>query len=347
MKAITHFVAAAALGSTLAACGSASVEAPPSLQAVRAVEVRVGAVVEGRDYLAEVVPSRTVRVLAQVPGGVSELAVETGERAERGEVLVRVAAPDVEARLDRVRAERGRAEREQSFACQQRDADRTLAQSGDLATVQLDRSETGCAAATLAVSAARAGEREATVAGTRSAEHAPFDGEVLAHLVDVGQTVMPGTPLVQFGSVERQLRLRVPDGDLADIQVGTVVNSPIGSGRVVEIGASAVGPARLVEVLVDLEAQPGQRIGTTTTATAVITERASATSVPLGAVGEDDAGSYIFAVREQAAHRVDVHVGPRQDGWVAIDPPLDPGSLVVASALSTVDPTRPVLVVKP
>jgi len=343
MKAITYFL----LAGLLAGCGTEPGDAQLEVQAVRGVEVRQGSVLEGRRYLAEVVPADTVRVLAQVPGTVSEVAVSEGIAVHEGTALVHISAPDIAARIARVSADRGRAERERDFACAQVDTDRALAEAGDLPTIQLDRSEKGCASATLAVEAAKAAESEVSVAGRRSGERAPFDGEVLAQMVDVGQTVMPGTPLLSYGSRERNLRLRVPAADLDDIAVGMRVHSALGSGDVVEVGAQAMGPGRLVELLVRPDESLEVRPGSTTTATVVVAARAQTSSVPDDALVQRDGGSYVLLIEGTALRRVDVTVGPRQDGWVAVDPPFAEGSVVVSGGVAALELNRPVLAVMP
>ncbi len=345
MKVNIYFKIASLL---LLGCNAEPVEPDVRPQAVRTVEVRVGPVVEGRAHLAEVVPASTVVVLAQVPGTVSERSVTEGAPVAEGDVLLRVAAPDIAARIARARAERARAERERDFACAQLDTDRLLAGTGDIASVQLDISEKGCASAALAVEATRAAEREATVAGTRAVERAPYDGEVLVAMVDQGQTVMPGKPLLQYGSRQRQLRLRVPQSDLAGVALDTRVQSELGTGHVVQIGAQAMGPGRLVEVLVALEGEPAAappRVGSVLTATVVLDERAVASAVPRSSLAEDEQGAFVFVVEDQQLRRVNVALGPQQDGWVAVEPALAAGSLVVSGDLTGLELDRPVLAV--
>jgi RND family efflux transporter MFP subunit len=346
MKASTRFVWMSLL--TLASCGSKPrpIERVP-LQAVRVQEVRSGPVVEGRSYLAEVVPAQTVRILAQVPGTVAELGADEGAELTQGALIARIVAADVAARRARVRAERRRAELERDFACAQLETDRVLAKAGDLPRVQLERSEKACASGRLAVEAALAVEREASVAGTRATETAPFDGQVLTYLVDVGQTVMPGTPLARYGSREHRLRLRVVANDLQDISVGTRVVTPAGDGRVVEIGAQALGPGRLYDVSVSLADAGGLHMGETLSVTLVTDERPDATAVPESALGVDEDGTYVLVEEDARLRRVDVTVGPRERGWVAIEPALPPGTHVVTTPLSGLDLGRPVLAVAP
>lgn len=350
MKASIHFltILPAALGLVFLACAppqAAEVRTAP--QAVRATEVRIGPLVHGRTHLAEVVPEQLVKVIAQVPGTVTALAVAEGAPAVYGAPLVLVSAPDVAARVARVRSERKRAERERDFACSTVKTDRALAKSGDLASIALDRSERGCASAELAVEGARAGEREASVAKSRGVERAPFDGEVLLHLVDNGQTVMPGTPLLHFASRERLLRIRVPESDLEGIAVGGQVRSKMGVGRITSVGAQAMGPGRLVELLIKMNDDLKARVGTTLSATLVTARAENASAVPDGAIAGIDKRHYVMVIENHTLRRVDVKLGIRQGGWTEVLPSLPKGTQVVASAVATLDAEAPILVVMP
>ncbi|MCA9492063.1 MAG: efflux RND transporter periplasmic adaptor subunit [Alphaproteobacteria bacterium] len=324
----------------------AQVQEPP--QAVRATAPRSGPVVEGRTYLGELAPERSVRVVAQVPGTVVGFDADEGAQVAAGATLVRVTAPDVAARVERVRAERGRAEAERDFLCTQLDTDRVLAAAGDLPAVKLAASERACSSAGHAVEAAHAAEREAGVAGSRAVERAPFEGTVLDHLVDPGQTVMPGTPLLRFGSSNKVLTVRIPQHAASDVTVGTRADSELGGGRVIEVGAQAMGPARLVEIVVSLDhPADGARVGTSWPVTLVADERVDGVAVPEDALGQDEGGSFVFLVEGDRLRRHGVELGPRQDGWVVIEPPPPGELLVVSGAVSGLDPERRVLAVTP
>ncbi len=322
-------------------------EKKASPQAVRSTEVRVGSMVQGSTHLAEVVPERIVKVIARVPGTVTTLAIAEGSGAVYGTALARVSAPDVAARVARIHSERKRAERERDFVCSTLKTDRVLAQSGDLASIQLDRSERACASAKLAVDGAKAGEREASVAKARSVERAPFDGEVLMHLVDVGQSVMPGSPILQWASRERLLRINVPDSDLQGLEVGGSISSNIGQGKILSIGAQAMGPGRVIELLVKMDSKIDLRVGTTLNATLVVKQAHNASSVPLSALGGNDSANYLMLIEKNKLRRYPVLPGVTENGWVAFTPPLPKGTQVVNGAVSSLDPAGAILVVTP
>ncbi len=349
MKVNTYFALSfAALVFASAACSPPpAAEIPPAPQAVRVAEVRLGPISKSRSHLAEVVAKQSINILARVPGTIVALPIAEGSSAAQGSALARVAAPDVAARVSRVRSERKRAQRERDFACTTLKTDRVLAKSGDLPSIQLDRSERACSSANLAVEAAQAGEREASVANSRSTERAPFAGEVLMHLVDEGQSVMPGMPLLKYVSTERQLRLTLPLSDLKGIEVGASVDSPIGTGHVISIGSQALGPGRMIEVLITMDAPVKTRLGTSLTVSLITENVANASAIPEGALGGAEGAHYIFAVEGEKLHRYDVKIGVQSKGWTAITPALPKGSLVVVGALSSLDSNAPILVVKP
>ena len=346
MRIIFPLIASLSLISMSCGEGDDSRQLPP--QAVRVVQARRGDVVQGRSYLAEVVSHGTVQVMARVQGTVASLPVAVGQAAQGEEVLVRLAAPDVMARLNRVHADRQRAEAERDFVCGRLETDRLLQQAGDMAPDQLDVSEKNCAAARLAASAARSAEEEVSAVSARSLERAPYTGFVLEHLTEPGQTVMPGMPLVLFGTEERELLLRVPATDLADgLGRGTAALFDGGQGVVSSVGGWAKGPGQLVELRVQVEDQQAlPPVGATTSVKLVQDAREGASSVPMDALGHDEAGSYLLLVQGDRAQRTAVIPGPRDAGWVAVDPALPLDSLVVVGQVGAVDTERQVLAVQ-
>ena len=346
-KAITYFVALVLTGALVSGCDRAAPAPEPELpQPVRVVDVRQGPVVEGRRYLASVVPADTVRILAEVPGTVVDLPVEAGAAAQRGDLLVRIGAPEMGARVARAGAERSRAQQARDFACEHVQTDRELAANGVITAEQLDVSETSCASAEAALAAATAAGDEVGAASAKTAARAPFAGRVLEHFVDIGQTVMPGTPLVLHGTEELQLLVRVPQSEIAGgVGLGDAVTFLGGRGEVIEIGGQAKGPGALVDVRVSLPGAGRRIVGATVPVRIVVAESAAATSVPIESIGSDEQGDYVLVVRDGAATRTQVTLGARAAGWVAIEPAPPAGTRVIVRGVERVDPSIPVLAV--
>jgi len=319
-------------------------EAPP--QAVRVIEVRQGPMVEGRRFLGAVVAADTIRVLAEVPGTVVDLPVDVGALAGRGALVVRIGAPEMAARVARVKAEQSRAQQAADFACSHVETDRQLAASGVITSEQLDVSETNCASASAALAAAGAARDEAGAASAKTAERAPFAGRVLEHFVSVGQTVMPGTPLVLYGTEELELLVRVPQAEIAaGVTLGAAVTFEGGRGKIREIGGHGKGPGALVDVRVSLS-ERSFMVGATVPVQLVLAEAPAATSVPVESIGSDERGDYVMVVDAGVASRLPVTLGPRASGWVAIEPAPPVGTRVITRGVHQVSANARVLAVE-
>lgn len=344
MKASTYLYSLLVL---LCACVPGEEEPPPV--AVRATEVRIGPLREGISALGEVEPARQVKIVARLQGVVIELPVDEGGRASAGDELVRISTPDVAARLQRARAELARAEAERDHACGRAETDRRLGEAGDLPGDMVDLSAKACLSTTLAAEAASAGVREASEVAGRSSERAPFAGRVLAQLVDVGQSVMPGTPLAVYGSEELELSVRISEGDVAaGIWGGMPAEIELSEdaairAEVLSVGAWAQGPGRTVEVRVALPDRRDLLVGRRLDVIFIHEELEAASAVPEASLFGDGQAAWVYQLVGHRLQRVDVTPGPRRDGWVAVTPFLAAGTRVVVGTGEGLDASRAVL----
>ena len=320
--------------------------------AVRVVSVQERTVRETVDYVGTVRPERTVRVSARVPGTAEGLTVDEGERVEAGQLLARVDAPELEAKLERVEAEVRRAKTERDYVCETFETDRNLHESGALSGAKLDRSRKRCASGREAVAAAEAKRREVKKRLDKRVERAPVDGIVLERPVEPGEHVGPGRPLYVLAGSDREVVVPVVEGDLErGIEVGTRVRLKMGGQKEVDtevesLDATAEGPGRAVVVHVPLsEAFEAIQSGRSVDVSFVVGEAAEATPVPREALVQTEKGAAIFVVEEGVAHRRSVQSGVASGNWVAVRPKLESGQRVVVTNLDVVRNEMPVYAV--
>lgn len=108
-------------------------------------------------------------------------------------------------------------------------------------------------------------ELDARIRDARSI--APFDGVILSKMVEVGDTVQPGQPLVSFGHVAYlRLQAEVPSSLVSKLQLGQMVTAKLASGvntqaRVAQIYPVADAVKHTVTVKFDMpqriQAAPG------------------------------------------------------------------------------------------
>ena len=363
-KVNTFFLVVSLLGTGglgAAACQREEADAPrpPAMQAVRATAVRVQAVREALPYIGTLRATQEVQVLAQVAGTVAALPVPEGGYAQKGARLAWIHAPDVQARIGRTEAELARARIERDYACRQLETDRKLADVGAVPEERADLTRKACDAASAAVAAGEAGQAEAMAVGDRALERAPFDGQVLRWLVEPGQRVAPGRPLLELGSRAREVRVLVAESDLSrGIRVGTKALVEVAPGREVRRAVTSVAPSTLpqsrsVELHIALEADDVSHlaVGATLDVELVLAEEPSAVTVPKTALrrtksgNAGQAGTSVLVLEGERVKEISVTRGLQEGGWVSVLPPLAPGTHVVTSGVQTVDPSLPVYAV--
>ncbi len=205
---------------------------------------------------------------ARVQGSIEAILVDEGDRVTRGQVIARIAAPELEARRDAARQAVVAAE----AALRQAGADRArieeLFGKGAATRVEWEQARTAFSVA----EAKLAGSRETARAEEAMAAHAvlkaPFDGLVVARMVDPGALASPGDPIVRIVD-DGTFRLEsiVDEGRAAALARGTKVRIELdGPSAGIEAAVSEVVPAadpttRTVIVKVALPATGGQRTG--------------------------------------------------------------------------------------
>jgi RND family efflux transporter MFP subunit len=204
------------LGPLLVASLSGCDAGPP--RPVAGEEPRVVQVVTAergdRPVVTEVVgtvrAAKSASIGALISGTIAELRVGMGSSVRQGEVLARLSAGEVHARLDQTRALSLLAERER-----------------ERATNLLDHRAISVAAYDAAMSQwtlAQARQAEASTILSHAVLRAPFDGVVTAKLANVGEAAMPGQPLLVLEApLAHRFEARVPEAARNALELGDLV----------------------------------------------------------------------------------------------------------------------------
>jgi membrane fusion protein, multidrug efflux system len=274
---------------------------------------------------------RSATIAPLVSGTVAEVRVRLGSPVRAGDVLVRLSARDLEARLAQASAVEAQAKLE-------RDRAAALHAQAAVSPAQLD-----AARAELAVAEARQAEAE-TQAG-RTLLRAPFAGVVTAKLVEVGDTALPGQPLlVVEAPTATRFEARVPEGT-GGLAAGAAVTVRLDdrelAGRVVEIEPVADVATRTRLVKVDLPPGSAARSGQFGRLL-VVTGATAAVSVPASALVRRGQLETVFLVEDGAARLRLVRAARARDGRVEIAAGLTGGETVVASGAADLADGQPV-----
>jgi RND family efflux transporter MFP subunit len=288
-----------------------------------------------RPVLTEVVGTvRSVHdatIAPLVSGTVVEVRVGLGSSVRAGEVLVRLSAQEVDARLEQARAVSALAERDRDRAINLHEKDAISVAQYDAAMSQWNL--------------ARARQAEASTVAGRSVLRAPFAGVITAKLVNVGETALPGRPLLTLESrAASRFEAQVPETASDELAVGLPVPVRIDGlegelrGRIVEIQPASDDATRARLVKIDLPETAGLRSGQFGRVL-LATGRAVAVTVPLGAVVRQGQLETVFVVDSGTARLRLVRCGREVEGRVQISSGLSGGEQV-ALATDLVDGQR-------
>ena len=334
-----------------AACGSSeesSAEAPPldvRTEAVRLIEraetFEAGGVVQART---------TAVVASRILAPVRAVHVAPGDRVRAGQPLVELDGRDLAAgaarasaavesargRIDVAGAEHAAAEATLALAraSHQRIAvlyerGSATAQERDRVVAELKAAEARVAAASAARDAAEAAltaEREASGAAGVIASFAtvvaPFTGVVTEKLVEPGNMVSPGTPLVRLEEAGgSRLEVRVDEARVAAIEPGDPVEVELAgrrlAGKVAELGRAVDADARAFLVKIALPPDDAARSGTFGRALFAGPARA-VLAVPSEAAVRRGQMTTVFVVEGERARLRLVRTGQEADGLVDV-----------------------------
>jgi RND family efflux transporter MFP subunit len=276
---------------------------------------------------------RSATLAPLISGMVAEIRVGLGSSVRAGEILVRLSAREIEARLEQSRAVAALAKRD-------RDRATTLKEQGAMSSAQYDTAMSQW-------SVAQAREAEASTLAERMVLRAPFAGVVTAKLANAGDTAMPGQALlvVEAPSALR-FEARVPEAAADRLSVGATVPVRLDGfaedlqGRVAEIQPAADDATRTRLVKVDLPEVAGLRSGRFGRLL-VATSDSRTVTVPAEAVIRRGQLETVFVLDSGTARLRLIRTGRERDGRLEVVSGLSgEEKVVVPGALELVDGQR-------
>lgn len=165
-------------------------------------------------------------VAAQTSGRVSRMLVDVNDEVQAGQPLLEISGKEQFAAVTGAEARLARAQAQQVEAERQHARFQALIAKGVITRAQLDNAQATDRAARAEVNAADAALTQAREAYGYTRILAPYAGVVTKRLVELGETVAPGTPLLSgFSLDELRVEVELPQsalalaGQPADVQV--------------------------------------------------------------------------------------------------------------------------------
>ncbi|MGA9450752.1 MAG: efflux RND transporter periplasmic adaptor subunit [Verrucomicrobiia bacterium] len=271
---------------------------------------------------------------ARLSGRIAELPVTLGETVQQGQLIARLDAAEVAARLAQAQASLEEADR---------DWKRT---SALFAQQSATRAEYDSAQSRQQIAQSAVAEAQAMMSYVEI--RAPFAGVVTKKWADVGDLAAPGKPLVNLEDPSAlQLWADVPDalggnvksGDRLAVRIGTATNEV--EGTVAEVSPAADPDSRTFLMKLDLPSAPGLRSGQFGRVAVPVGE-ANAIRVPLTSVIQRGQMELVFVVANGRAELRLVKTGDRVGDEVEVVSGLNSGEQVVTEGATDLVDGQPV-----
>jgi membrane fusion protein (multidrug efflux system) len=273
--------------------------------------------------IGNVATARGVSISNDAAGLVARITFDSGESVKKGQVLV-----ELDSRVER--AQLASALARQDLAHVNANRTRSLFSSESVAKQQLDSDES-------VLTSANADSRALEAQIERKVVRAPFDGKLGIRLVNAGQYLAAGTPIVTLESSEPgYVDFSLPQEDLGLVAIGTKVRVRRGDAKPAEAIVSVVEPSldaksRNVKVRATMPADGvALRPGMFVDVTVVEPQPEQVVAVPQTAIVHAAFGDSVFVVENGAVRQQFVHTGSARGDFVAIAKGVTAGQEVVA-----------------
>lgn len=340
---ITRLLLASALLLALSACDQPKKEeakkAPTPLVSVAKVQAQSIEVTENAIGSLEGLIDPTAS--AEISARVEKVLVSVGQTVKKGQTVAILDNTDFNLQRQEAQAEVARVE--VLLANQQRTVDRnqTLVEKNFISKNVLDDVTAQRNALKEQLQAAKI--RVATIANnsTKTRVVAPADGKVEKRIVNAGEFVRPGDPIIQVvGNQKLRAHIPFPEHIAGKIKAGQTIKltTPTSKDAVIttikEIKPLIMADSRAVDAIADINNQPDWQAGASVNAQVILSQKDGVLVVPEQSVVLRPAGEVVYVIKSNKAHQHIVQTGERKNGLVEVLSGLEAGLNVAVDGAS-------------
>ncbi len=346
------------LAASLSGCGEdiapgRTSSSPPVVRGLTLQKVQTEALARTEGYVGTVESRDRGALSARIDGRVEKIAASEGQDVQAGELLMiladnqaadrlaeaRGAVDAAESALAAARAGLNLAEKTHRRYARLQISEAVTPREMDEVETRLEQARQQVAQAKAARTRARSAADAARTAQSWTRVRAPYAAHVVRHHVEVGSTVMPGTPLLDLDRKGGwQVRASVPESRIDRFAVGQKLQVELPArklvlaGTVREVLPTADPQSRSFEIKVSLDDAPQLASGLFARVRASA-PAASVLPVPAEAVVERGQLHGLYVVEDGLLRFRLVRIGRRIDERVEVLSGLKPGDTVVVGGV--------------
>jgi RND family efflux transporter MFP subunit len=351
---------------------AANKQAEPDAQTVEVVPVTSQKLATVFTLPAQLIPFETVDIYPKVTGFMDMIRVDRGSRVHKGELIIRLSAPELVAQRAQAESALRAAESQLTSVKAKLASDQgtylhmasaaktpgVVAENDVMVASQIASADQGqVQSAENNVAAAQDALRSVAQLESYLSIHAPFDGIVTTRNLHPGALVGPASgrsgtlPLVQIVDTGHlRLVVPVPEAYVGEMQTGqqVVFSVPAYPGQtfhapITRISHDVDPNTRTMPVELDVQSKDGRLSpGSFSTVQWPVHRAAPTMLVPVSAVTNDQQRTFVERVRNGKAEWVDVVTGLSVNGNIEVFGDLKPADEVIRNATDAIRPGQQV-----
>jgi membrane fusion protein (multidrug efflux system) len=291
---------------------------------VQISEIESGTVSAYITSTANLVAENEVKILSEVEGRVSRLAVEEGDFVQRGQVLAALVNDDEQIAVKK-------AERKENNARLAYERGEDLMGKELISREEYDRF-------TMEYEIAQQELAEGQWALEKTVIRSPFSGRVSERATQVGQHIRPGDEMFQVTDFDPLIaRIFLPERDVIGLEEGRAVRIDLNAdeavqfdGRIRQISPVVDTATGTVKVTVEsVGTPPTVRPGSFVTVNIVRTTHEDTTLLPREAVLRELQSAHVFLASEGEAEKREIELGLEEGDFVEALSGVEPGERVI------------------
>lgn len=264
-------------------------------------------------------------VSAEVAARVIKIHVNTGQAVKQGQLIATLDAADFGMQRNEAQAEVARIEAQLANQAKTVERSQALVNKKFISQNAVDNDLAQQNVLKEQLAGAKARISTINHGSSKTKLYAPASGNIEKKLVDDGEFVRIGDPIVLIVSTQKlRAHLPFPEQIGAQLKPGLKVRlSTPTSDKTVEAVIHELKPmitegSRTIDVIADILDAPGWQPGASVNGTVVLGTQPAAMMVPEQSVVLRPAGEVVYIVQGNMAFQATVKTGTRQNGWVEI-----------------------------
>ena len=274
-------------------------------------------------------------IAAEISARVVKVYVSVGQTVKKGQLIALLDSADFN--LARQEAQTEVARIEGLLANQQRTVERnqTLVNKNFISRHALDDAVAQQNSLQEQLEAAKIRAASAANTGAKTQLFSPVDGKIEERIVDAGEFVQPGDPIVKIiGNQKLRAHIPLPESVASKIKPGLEIrlSTPVSDSVVIttikEIKPLVRADNRSVDAIADINNQTDWHAGASVNAQILLSKKEGVLVVPEQSIVLRPAGEVVYVIQNNTAQQRIIKIGEQRAGWVEVLQGLESGAEV-------------------